>query len=61
MGHGRTDAMESLNRLIRKSIKMRDFVPTDEAATKLIDISIRNSKRMAEMSGNGLPPATSSP
>lgn len=56
-----TDAIESLNRVIRKSIRMRSSFPTDGAAAKLIYLAIRKSKRAAEMSGNGLQPATSSP
>jgi putative transposase len=31
-----TNAIESLNRVIRKSIKTRGSFPTDDAATKLI-------------------------
>ena len=37
-----TNAIESLNRVIRKSIKTRGSFPTDEAATKLIYLAIRN-------------------
>jgi transposase-like protein len=37
--------MESLNRVFRKSIKTRGSVPTDEAATKLIDLAIRNFEK----------------
>ncbi|MDO6588563.1 transposase [Salipiger sp. 1_MG-2023] len=33
-------AVESLNRVIRKSIKTRGSFPTDEAATKLIYLAI---------------------
>ena len=35
-----TNAIESLNRVIRKSIKTRGSFPTDEAATKLIYLAI---------------------
>jgi transposase-like protein len=37
-----TNAIESLNRMIRKSIKTRGSFPTEEAATKLIYLAIRN-------------------
>ena len=37
-----TNAIESLNRVIRKSIKTRGSFPTEEAATKLIYLAIRN-------------------
>ncbi len=37
-----TNAIESLNRVIRKSIKTRGSFPTDQAATKLIHLAIRN-------------------
>ena len=40
-----TDAMESLNRVIRKSIETRGSFPTDEAATRLIYLAIRNFER----------------
>jgi transposase-like protein len=36
-----TYAIESLDRVIRKSIKTRDSLPTEEAATKLIYLAIR--------------------
>ena len=36
-----TNAIESLNRVIRKSIKTRGSFPTEEAATKLIYLAIR--------------------
>jgi hypothetical protein len=36
------DAVESLNRVIRKSIKTRGPFPTEDAATKLIYPAIRN-------------------
>ncbi len=55
-----TNAIESLNRVIRKSIKTRGSFPTDQAATKLIHLAIRTSRKAAGMFGNGLPPATSS-
>ena len=37
--------MESLNRVIRKSIKTRGSFPTGEAATKLIHLAIRNFEK----------------
>lgn len=40
-----TDAMESLNRVIRKTIKTRGSFPTDEAATKLIHPAIRGFEK----------------
>ncbi|PPB82260.1 mutator family transposase [Albidovulum inexpectatum] len=36
-----TNAIENLNRVIRKSFKTRGSFPTDEAATKLICLAIR--------------------
>ncbi|WP_414811543.1 transposase [Paracoccus halophilus] len=36
-----TSAIESLNRVIRKSIKTRRSLPTDEAAAKLISVATR--------------------
>ena len=40
-----TNAIESLNRVIRKSIKTRGSFPTDEAATRLIYLAIRNVEK----------------
>jgi putative transposase len=40
-----TNAIESLNRVIRKSIKTRGSFPTEEAATKLIFLAIRNFEK----------------
>jgi transposase-like protein len=40
-----TNALESLNRVIRKSIKTRGSFPTEEAATKLIYLAIRNFEK----------------
>ncbi|PUB09954.1 mutator family transposase [Yoonia sediminilitoris] len=40
-----TNAIENLNRVIRKSIKTRGSFPTDEAATKLIYLAIRNFEK----------------
>lgn len=40
-----TNAIESLNRVIRKNTKFRDSFPTDEAATKLIYLAIRNFEK----------------
>jgi len=47
--------------VIRKSIKTRGSFPTDDAATRLIYLAVRSFRKMAATSGNGLPPATSSP
>ncbi len=40
-----TNAIENLNRVIRKSIKTRGSFPTDEAATKLIYLAIRKFEK----------------
>ena len=40
-----TNAIESLNRVIRKTIKTRGSFPTEEAATKLIYLAIRNFEK----------------
>ena len=40
-----TNAVESLNRVIRKSIKTRGSFPTEDAATKLIYLAIRNFEK----------------
>lgn len=40
-----TNAIESLNRIIRKSIKTRGSFPTDDAATKLIYLAIRSFEK----------------
>ena len=40
-----TNAIESLNRVIRKSIKTRGSFPTEEAATKLIYLANRNFEK----------------
>ncbi len=40
-----TNAIESLNRVIRKTIKTRGSVPTEEAATKVIYLAIRNFEK----------------
>ncbi|WP_028957536.1 transposase [Sulfitobacter sp. 20_GPM-1509m] len=40
-----TSANESLNRVIRKSIKTRGLFPTEDAATKLIYLAIRNFEK----------------
>ncbi|SFH55378.1 hypothetical protein SAMN04488020_1252 [Palleronia marisminoris] len=37
-----TSAIESLSRVIRKSIKTRGSFPTEDAATKLIYLAIRS-------------------
>lgn len=40
-----TNAIESLNQVIRKSIKTRGSFPTDDAATKLIYLAIRSFEK----------------
>jgi putative transposase len=40
-----TNAIESLNQVIRKTTKTRGSFPTDEAATKLIYLAIRNFEK----------------
>ena len=61
-----TNAIESLNRVIRKTTKTRGSFPTDAAATKLIYLAIRNFQPnqgghpSLAASENGLPPETSS-
>jgi len=40
-----TNAIESLNRVIRKSIKTRGSFPTEDAATKLIYLAIHNFEK----------------
>ena len=55
-----TNAIESLNRVIRKTTKTRGSFPTDAAATKLIYLAIRNFEKAGAASENGLPPETSS-
>ncbi len=40
-----TNAIESLNRVIRKTTKTRGSFPTDDAATKLIYLAIRSFER----------------
>ncbi|MDG1419026.1 MAG: IS256 family transposase [Maricaulis sp.] len=40
-----TNAIESLNRVIRKAIKTRGSFPTEDAATKLIYLAIRNFEK----------------
>ena len=40
-----TNAIESLNHVIRKTTKTRGSFPTDDAATKLIYLAIRNFEK----------------
>jgi transposase-like protein len=40
-----TNAMESLNRVLRKTLKTKGSFPTEEAATKLIFQAIRNFEK----------------
>ena len=42
---GLAHRLQSLNRVIRKSIKTRGSFPTEEAATKLIYLAIRNFEK----------------
>ena len=42
-----TNAIESLNRVIRKSIKTRGSFPSEEAAEKLIYLAIRSHEKTA--------------
>jgi len=37
-----TNALENVNRQLRKTLKTRGHFPTDEAATKLIWLSLRH-------------------
>lgn len=40
-----TNAVESLNRVLRKTLKTRGSFPTEDAAEKLIFLTIRNFER----------------
>jgi transposase-like protein len=40
-----TNAVESLNRVLRKTLKAKGSFPTEEAATKLIFLAIRNFEK----------------
>ena len=40
-----TNAMESLNRVLRKTLKTEGAFPTEDAATKLIFLAIRNFEK----------------
>ena len=40
-----TNAIEALNRQVRKVLKTRGHMPTDEAALKLVFLAIRNAKK----------------
>ena len=44
-----TNAIESLNRVIRKTTKTRGSFPTDDAATKLIYLAIRSFEKSWQM------------
>lgn len=48
-----TNAIESLNMTIRKTIKTRGSFPNDEAATKLIYLAIKNAGQIANAKTNG--------
>ena len=39
-----TNTIEALNRILRKTLKTRGPLPTDEAALKLLYLAIRNAK-----------------
>ena len=41
-----TNAIESLNRQLRKVLKSRGHFPSDEAATKLIYLALRNITKL---------------
>lgn len=53
-----TNAIESLNRVIRETTKTRGSFPTDDAATNLIYLAIRNFGKQGGASENGLLPET---
>ncbi|MEC5292979.1 transposase [Aurantimonas sp. C2-4-R8] len=40
-----TNAVESLNRVLRKTLKTKGAFPTEEAATKMIYLAIRNFEK----------------
>ena len=40
-----TNAVESFNRVLRKALKTKGSFPTEEAATKLIFLAIRNFEK----------------
>lgn len=40
-----TNSIESLNRMLRKVLKTKGHLPTDEAATKLLYLAIRNARK----------------
>jgi len=40
-----TNAIEALNRLLRKTLKTRGHLPTDQAALKLLYLAIRNASK----------------
>lgn len=40
-----TNAVESLNRVLRKTLKTKGSFPTEEAATKLIFLAVRNFEK----------------
>ncbi len=40
-----TNALESLNRVLRKTLKTKGAFPTEDAATKLIFLAIRNFEK----------------
>ena len=48
-----TNAVESLNRVIRKSIKTRGSFPSEDAAEKLIYLANRGTRKLREPSEDG--------
>ena len=44
-----TNAVESLNRVLQKTLKTKGAFPTEEAATKLIYLAIRNFEKGGRM------------
>lgn len=54
------NAIESLNRVSRKSIKTRGSLSPEEAATKLIYLAIRNIEKDGWNTGSGMQPETNS-
>ena len=40
-----TNAIEALNRILRKTLKTRGQLPTDDAALKLLFLAVRNAKK----------------
>jgi hypothetical protein len=49
-----TDAIEGINARLRKIIKTRGHFPSDDAASKLIWLALRNITAVGRSSGQGL-------